>query len=255
MDARTKKQDSHPAHPLLRTGALALALAAVPAIGAGIQAQETLVPERVAVAPPPAPGDTIEPVATPGVQPAPAPVPEPEVIKVEAPAPIATLEPGEFLWNPEVAPDGPVVVIVSLPEQRLHVYRNGLRIAVSTISSGKPGHSTPTGVFPILQKRVEHYSNLYDDAPMPYMQRLTWGGVALHAGRNPGYPASHGCIRLPHEFAQLLYDVTSHGTTVVVADDSSNSASVVYPGPELPVDPHTGMEPVAVDVAALAQLE
>lgn len=78
--------------------------------------------------------------------------------------------------------------------------------------------------------------------------------MALHAGRNPGYPASHGCIRLPHEFAVLLYDATSHGTTVVVADESSHSASVVYPGSKSPVDSYTGLEkPAQVDVAALAQ--
>ena len=173
---------------------------------------------------------------------------------VEAPAPVATLEPGEFLWHPEVSTSGPVVVIVSLPEQRAHVYRNGLRIGVSTVSTGKPGHDTPTGVFPILQKRVEHYSTLYDDAPMPYMQRLTWDGVALHAGRIPGYPASHGCVRLPREFAELLFDATSHGTTVVVADQSSHSASVVWPGAQAPVDPYTGLEPTQVDVAALATI-
>ena len=177
------------------------------------------------------------------------------MIKVEAPSPLATLEPGEFLWHPEVSPTGPVVVVVSIPEQRAHVYRNGLRIGVSTVSTGKPGHSTPTGVYPILQKRVEHYSNLYDNAPMPYMQRLTWGGVALHAGRIPGYPASHGCVRLPHEFAQLLYDVTKHGTTVVVADETSHSADVVSPGAQSPVDPYTGLEPARVDVAALARTE
>jgi len=251
MDARTKNQRTKTSHPLLRIGALALALAAVPAIGAGIQAQSDVPAAPAADA---TVGAPIAPVATPPQEtPEPA-MPEPALDDFE-PAPIATLEPGEYLWNPEVAPEGPVVVVVSLPEQKLHVYRNGLRIGVSTISSGKPGHRTPTGTYPILQKRVEHYSNLYDNAPMPYMQRLTWDGIALHAGRIPGYPASHGCVRLPLEFSKLLYGVTSHGTTVVVADDSSHSASVVYPGPEAPVDPHTGMEPAAVDVAALAQLE
>ena len=109
-----------------------------------------------------------------------------------------------------------VVVLVSIPRQELHVYRGGVRIARSSISSGKPGHDTPEGVFPILQKKRMHHSNLYDDAPMPFMQRLTWGGVALHSGRNPGYPASHGCIRLPKQFAAKLFAVTDVGTPVVV---------------------------------------
>jgi hypothetical protein len=97
------------------------------------------------------------------------------------------------------------------------VYRNGVRVAVSTISSGKPGHSTPTGVFTILQKNKDHRSSTYNSAPMPYMQRLTWKGVALHAGNLPGYPASHGCVRLPLEFARLLFDNMPMGGTVVIA--------------------------------------
>src|SRR3546814_12301464 len=82
---------------------------------------------------------------------------------------------------------------------------NGVLIGISTISSGTAGHETPTGIFTILQKKVDHKSNLYDDAPMPYMQRLTWSGIAMHAGNLPGYPASHGCIRLPLDFAERLY--------------------------------------------------
>lgn len=107
---------------------------------------------------------------------------------------------------------------MSLATQRAVVYSNGVPIGISTVSTGRPGFETPTGTFVILQKRVEHYSNIYDNAPMPYMQRPTWGGVALHAGQLPGYPASHGCIRLPLEFARLLYDVTHHGMTVVITD-------------------------------------
>ena len=103
----------------------------------------------------------------------------------ELPLAIDRMLPGEFTWHPERAPQGPVAVIVSLPEQRVHVYRNGLRIAVSTCTSGMQGHETPTGVFTILQKDVDHRSSLYDDAPMPNMQRLTWDGIALHAGNLP----------------------------------------------------------------------
>ena len=128
------------------------------------------------------------------------------------------LKPGEYLWAPEIAPHGPLLLIVSTATQRATLYRNGIPIAITTVSTGRPGHRTPTGVFTILQRKVEHYSNLYDNAPMPYMQRLTWGGVALHGGTLPGYPASHGCIRLPHEFARLLYGVTRLGMTVIITD-------------------------------------
>ena len=140
------------------------------------------------------------------------------------------LRPGEFVWQPERSPKGPVVVIVSIPDQRVTVYRNGKRIAVSTCSTGKRGHSTPTGTFVILEKDVVHHSNLYNNAPMPYMQRLTWGGVALHAGQLPGYPASHGCVRLPKEFSRLLYSVTHLGTAVIIADRNSAPADVLHPG-------------------------
>ena len=155
------------------------------------------------------------------------------------------LQPGQFTWAPEIAPSGPVTVVVSLPEQRAYVYRNGVRIGVSTVSSGRPGFDTPSGVYTILQKRREHYSNLYDTAPMPFMQRLTWGGVALHAGALPGYPASHGCVRLPRAFAEKLFDVTSAGTVVVVASGAF-PPTVVTPGFFTPVDPATGIARASV---------
>ncbi|MGB7404875.1 MAG: L,D-transpeptidase family protein [Pacificimonas sp.] len=133
---------------------------------------------------------------------------------------VGELRPGDWLWAPSASPAGEVVAIISLPLQRVHIYRNGVLIGISTVSTGKPGHDTPTGVFTILQKRAEHYSNLYNDAPMPHMQRLTWDGIALHAGRLPGHPASHGCIRLPDEFAARLFDVTTLGATVIVTSDN-----------------------------------
>jgi hypothetical protein len=133
---------------------------------------------------------------------------------------VRALRAGQFVWEPELAPDGPLLLIVNTKAQRAVVYRNGIPIGASTVSTGRPGYRTPTGVFTILQKHVEHYSTIYDNAPMPYMQRLTWRGVALHAGNLPGYPASHGCIRLPLAFAKLLYGVTRVGMTVVVIDDS-----------------------------------
>ncbi|MGN6057423.1 MAG: L,D-transpeptidase family protein [Sphingomicrobium sp.] len=131
---------------------------------------------------------------------------------------VTTLKAGQFVWAPQAAPEGPMLMIVSLPTQRALLFRNGVPIGATTVSTGKAGHDTPTGVFTILQKQIEHYSSKYDSAPMPYMQRLTWGGVALHAGKLPGYPASHGCIRLPAGFAKLLYGATKLGMTVVIAD-------------------------------------
>ena len=127
-------------------------------------------------------------------------------------------------------------MVVSLPEQLAYVYRNGVIIGASTVSTGKKGHETPTGVFTILQKHEDHYSNLYNNAPMPYMQRLTWSGVALHAGKLPGYPASHGCVRMPYEFAQLLYGETKTGLTVVVSDEKKFPTTVAHPGLVAPVD-------------------
>jgi hypothetical protein len=130
----------------------------------------------------------------------------------------AWFEPGEYVWQPENSSEGDVVVVVSLSEQLAWVYRGDGLIGVSTVSTGKEGHETPTGSFPILQKRREHYSNLYDNAPMPFMQRLTWSGVALHAGQIPGYPASHGCVRLPTAFARHLFEVTELGATVHIVE-------------------------------------
>jgi hypothetical protein len=153
------------------------------------------------------------------------------------PAPAADgLRPGEYTWHPDLAPRGPVAVIVSLPAQRAYVYRNGVRIGTSTVSTGKPGFETPAGVYTILQKRREHRSNLYDDAPMPFMQRLTWDGIALHAGSLPGFAASHGCIRLPDRFAAQLYAATAPGTVVVVATAEAFPPAIVAPGLFSPVD-------------------
>ncbi len=122
------------------------------------------------------------------------------------------------MWAANIAPTGPLLVYVDLSRQIATVYRNGVRIAVATISSGKPGHETPTGVFTILQKDANHHSSLYDSAPMPYQQRLTWDGVALHAGGLPGYPESHGCVHLPFDFSRQLFAITSLGATVVIQE-------------------------------------
>jgi len=127
------------------------------------------------------------------------------------------LKPGQWVWKPEIAPKGPILVYVDLSRQLATVYRNGVRIGVSTISSGRPGYETPTGVFTILEKNKEHISRKYNDAPMPYQERLTWGGVALHAGGLPGYPESHGCVHLPLAFSKILFDAMPMGGTVVIA--------------------------------------
>src|SRR5213595_2804516 len=132
--------------------------------------------------------------------------------------PTGPLKPGEYWWKPQLSPSGPLMVLVSIPEQTMHVYRNGILIGRSTVSTGSKGHATPGGVFSILEKKQEHYSKKYDNAPMPNMQRLTWTGIAMHSGNLPGYPASHGCIRLPFDFSQLLFGATANGGTVVVGD-------------------------------------
>ncbi len=134
--------------------------------------------------------------------------------------------PPQYDWHPQLAPEGPITVVVRIPQQMAFVYRNGVRIGSSPVSTGRSGFETPAGVFTILEKQREHYSNLYDDAPMPYMQRLTWSGVALHAGSLPGYPASHGCIRLPYAFAEKLFAVTSKGTTVIVSGATAPATAI-----------------------------
>ena len=155
---------------------------------------------------------------------------------------IADLKPGTFVWYPDRAPKGFVSIIVSLPDQRCYVYRNGVRIGVSTCSTGKAGHTTPVGVFTILQKDVDHHSSIYDDASMPFTERLTWSGVALHAGGLPGYPSSHGCVHLPIAFAKLLFGITHYGTPVIIADSHSQPVDVLHPGLVLPADATTAIK-------------
>ena len=159
-----------------------------------------------------------------------------DVTRGSVTATVAELKPGEFVWAPNAAPAGPMLLAVNLATQRAILYRNGVPIGASTVSTGKPGYDTPKGVFTILQKHVEHYSNKYDNAPMPFMQRLTWYGVALHAGKLPGYPASHGCVRLPAGFAKLLYGTTKVGMTVVITDRVVTPR--LAPGPDVALTPN-----------------
>jgi L,D-transpeptidase catalytic domain len=114
-------------------------------------------------------------------------------------------------------PKGPLQIVVSIDHQRVTLFSNGVRVAQGPVSTGVPGHPTPMGVFSIIEKDRYHHSNLYSNAPMPFMQRITWSGVALHEGVLPGYPASHGCIRMSRDFAQKLWPTTQLGARVIVA--------------------------------------
>ncbi len=126
------------------------------------------------------------------------------------------LKPGQFLWRDVPDSAGPERVVVSLSDQLAYLYRGDTLVAASTISTGKDEKPTPTGIFSVLDKRPMYRSKKYDNAPMPWMQRIDQYGVALHAGYNPGRPASHGCIRLPSAFAKKLYTVTGLGTPVYI---------------------------------------
>lgn len=156
----------------------------------------------------------------------------------------AALSPNRFLWKDPGGAE-PISILISIPDQRAYVFRGEALIAASAVSTGKDGKETPVGYFTILQKKQMHRSNLYDDAPMPYMQRLTWDGVAIHAGNNPGFPASHGCIRVPTAFAKKLFEVTQLGATVEVTD-------MAYVSGDMPM---TDAAEVAAANAAVAGME
>lgn len=135
--------------------------------------------------------------------------PAPALAVRPAPEPPPTKSVGEVL-------DKGVLITISLASQQMHVFRDGVLWRSSPVSTGKRGKETPPGVFAILQKKKSHRSNLYSNAPMPFMQRLTWDGIAIHAGHLPGYPASHGCIRIPRAFASELYKITRPTSTAVI---------------------------------------
>lgn len=158
----------------------------------------------------------------------------------KAPLPLETpsssLKYGQFTWEASIAPAGPILVVVSLDEQRVYTYRNGLLIGVSTVSTGKAGHLTPTGVFTTKQKDLDHHSSIYNNASMPYTQRITDYGIALHAGGLPGYPSSHGCIHLPSEYARLLFQASPLGMTVVITNSRTAPVQVDHPSFLAPVN-------------------
>jgi lipoprotein-anchoring transpeptidase ErfK/SrfK len=162
-------------------------------------------------------GQRPEPKAAPKAAPKPAPKP---VVK-----PAAQPDQGPF-GN---IPKGPVQIVVSLNQQQLHLYSDGVLIGDSPIASGVPQLPTPLGVFGIIQKQRYHESNIYSNAPMPFMERITWSGVALHEGENIGHPASHGCVRLPHDFAERLFYLTKIGVPVIIARPELKPAEFADP--------------------------
>jgi hypothetical protein len=131
--------------------------------------------------------------------------------------------------RPEDAPKGPLQIIISIADQRVSLFDNGALIARSSVSTGTQGHTTPLGVFSVISKQRWHRSNIYSAAPMPYMQRITWSGIALHAGVVPGHPASHGCIRLKNDFALRLWHLTKRGTRVIIAHHDVQPVEITNP--------------------------
>lgn len=239
---------------VLRSLQLLLAVTLGVSAPAVLHAQNALPPKveaTVAPATPPIlpvePEVTTPPTQMPQVKPPqivpPAKV-EPAPKPVKRKGPVDALKPGQFVWVAQDSYEGPMKIVIVLDIQRIYVFQNDKLIGFSTISSGKKGKETPTGVFNILQKNVDHKSNLYSNAPMPFMQRLTWDGIALHGGHLPGYPASHGCIRLPHAFAKLLYGVTQMNQEVVVLQDTSTP--VKRPEPQPAVTPPPVVTPPVV---------
>jgi L,D-transpeptidase catalytic domain len=155
-------------------------------------------------------------------------------------------------------PKGPVEIIVSIDQQKLHLYSDGQHIADTSVATGVPSLPTPLGIFDVIQKQVFHRSNIYSGAPMPFMERITWSGVALHEGENIGHRASHGCIRMPHDFAVRLYQLTKLGARVVVADAELKPSEIadphlfvykVAPPPTPPAPPMAAADPAKQQLA------
>jgi hypothetical protein len=143
----------------------------------------------------------------------------------------------------------PIMAVVSLRSQQITVYDANGWILRAPVSSGQKGRETPAGIFAIIEKEAEHYSNLYDDAYMPHMQRITWSGIALHGGLLPGYPASHGCVRMPYDFAERLFEATRLGMRVIVAPRDATPVTIAHP---LLFPPKPGAREVAAALAAEA---
>jgi L,D-transpeptidase catalytic domain len=138
------------------------------------------------------------------------------------------LKPGQFIWKTNTTSTEPLSAKVNLAEQRIYVYRGSEIVGVSTVSTGQGKRKTPTGVFKVLEKDRHHKSDLYNNAPMPYMHRLTGDGIALHAGHLPGYPASHGCVRLPTQFVKLLFESSSVGMQVAIVKNDKTAPILAH---------------------------
>ena len=136
-------------------------------------------------------------------------------------------------------PVEPIMAIVSLRNQRITVYDAKGWVLRAPVSSGQKGRETPAGIFSVIEKQAQHYSNLYDDAYMPHMQRITWSGIALHGGPLPGHPASHGCVRMPYDFAARLFGATRLGMRVIVAPGDVAPVEIVHPA-LFPTQPRAG---------------
>lgn len=212
-------------------------MVSVPALAA---AQVMNEPGEVSKAEPQKTEGTVVAPLPPIVDPKPVPVTTP----VKPPVPPKKkpfsdgLKPGQFVWEKRANNTTDLRIVAVLDIQRIYVFDGSTLVAFSTMSSGKKGHATPTGSFPILQKNIDHKSNLYNDAPMPYMQRLTWDGIALHAGHIPGYPASHGCLRLPMPFAKSLFGITKMNQVVTILPDlNSPQPKPDEPKPDVKLEP------------------
>jgi hypothetical protein len=165
------------------------------------------------------------------------------------------LKNGQFVWDPKAQPEGTVDIVINLAAQKLYVYRDGVLIGRSTISSGSKGRATPPGIYMILEKNLTHHSNKYHEASMPFMERLTWGGLAIHAGNLPGYPESHGCVHVPKTFAEKLYAVTAEGNTVLIAGANPKPSTTAGPNAlfeEAPPAPSPTPDPAATPPMAAA---
>lgn len=149
---------------------------------------------------------------------------------VQQPPGTADLKPGQYTWNPGASPSGPVGIIVDLRNQMIYVYRGGKLIGRSAVSTGIPSHPTAPGTYTILTKNLKYHSEKYHEASMPYMERLTWDGMAIHGGNNPGKPSSHGCVHVPLDFAKKLYGITTKGDTVLISDLKEVPGDTVDPG-------------------------
>jgi L,D-transpeptidase catalytic domain len=156
-------------------------------------------------------------------------------------------------------PKGPMQIVISINQQKLHLYADGREVADTLVATGVPTLPTPTGIFSVIGKEKFHRSNIYSGAPMPFMQRITWSGVALHEGENIGHPASHGCIRMPREFAMKLFSVTKVGVRVIIAHNELKPAPFadahLFVHKAMPVPAPAAAAPAAPEATRTAQAD